>query len=32
MYNPQYNIVSNPYSQVNKEKQDVGSKLALLSK
>ena len=32
MYNPQYNIVSNPYAQVNKEKQDVGSKLALLSK
>ena len=32
MYNPQYNIVSNPYAQVNKEKQDIGSKLALLSK
>lgn len=32
MYNPQYNIVSNPYSQVNKEKHNAGSKLALLSK
>lgn len=32
MYNPQYNIVSQPYSQVNKEKHNVGGKLALLSK
>lgn len=32
LYNPQYNIVSKPYSQVNKEKQNVGEKLALLSK
>ena len=32
LYNPQYNIVSNPYSQVNKEKQNIGNKLALLSK
>ena len=32
MYNPQYNIVSNPYSQVNKEKYNIGEKLAILSK
>lgn len=32
MYNPQYNFVSNPYSQVNKQEHKVGSKLAIISK
>ena len=32
MYNPQYNFVSNPYSQVNKQEYKVGSKLAIISK
>ena len=32
MYNPQYNIVSNPYSTLNKEKHITGEKLALISK
>ena len=32
MYNPQYNIVSNPYSQINKQKQNIGEKLTILSK
>ncbi len=32
MYNPQYNFVSNPYSQVNKQEYKVGSKLAIVCK
>ena len=32
LYNPQYNIVSNPYANVNKEKNNTGEKLAVLSK
>lgn len=32
LYNPQYNIVSKPYSQINKEKQNAGTKLALISR
>lgn len=32
MYNPQYNFVSNPYANINQMKQNVGEKLALLSK
>ena len=32
MYNAQYNFVSNPYSQINKQEYKVGSKLAVVSK
>lgn len=31
LYNPKFNIVSNPYSNVNKKENIVGSKLALMS-
>lgn len=32
LYNPQYNIVSNPYANINKEINSTGEKLAVLSK
>ena len=32
MYNPQYNIVSNPYAQINKKENNIGEKLALVSR
>ena len=32
LYNPQYNFVSKPYAQINKEEHNIGKKLAITSK